>query len=155
MTLNRAISGGVYPTVQRPEDVPARDVLMVVACGLCAKPELFNRVGPCLRDPHVGAVVVPPASHAAVQPDPFDATNADVLRSRLPAACAAGLCLAPGALRARCPASFCRAAPAAAVSCLWNAARFRRCCVNVCTVGCLHQHVREVSSARLQWWLQL
>eukprot|EP00892_Ulva_mutabilis_P001282 jgi/Ulvmu1/11154/UM071_0038.1 len=111
--LNRAMFDGIYRSAQRAEDVPESDVLMVVACGHCAKPELFNRVGPCMRDRGVDVVVLPPASHAVVQPDPFDAPNADSMHAGLPHAVAAGLCIGPGAdFAVRARAAFRAALPA-------------------------------------------
>ena len=94
--LNRAVFRDIYPGARHPRDVPSNDVLMIVAGGHCVKPEIFNRVGPCIQDTNATVVVVPPSYHNAAAADPFDTANSDTMHTRLPHAFAGGLCLVPG-----------------------------------------------------------
>lgn len=96
--LNYALFQHIFPEARRPEDIPERDVLLVVACGHMAKPELFNRVGPCLLGgAAAAAVAVPPAFHDCAAPDAFDCANAGMMHGLLPYAVGGGACLLPGA----------------------------------------------------------
>lgn len=95
--LNHALFQHIYPEARAPADIPERDVLLFTACGHMAKPQLFNRVGPCLLDAAAAtAVVVPPAFHDCVEPDVFDCANADMMHGLLPYVVGGGAGLLPG-----------------------------------------------------------
>lgn len=66
--LNHAILTKIYPAARRPGDIPEKDVVMVVDCDHCVKPDIFNRMAPALRDPGVGVVLVPQWFHNLLQP---------------------------------------------------------------------------------------
>ena len=43
--LNHAILRKVFPSARKPEDIPFKDVLMVMDVDHMVKPEIFNRMG--------------------------------------------------------------------------------------------------------------
>jgi hypothetical protein len=70
---------------------------MVMDCDHMAKPDIFNRMGPCMLDENVAVTLVPQWFHNMVFPDAFDSANADFMLSKMPYAFGAGLCYITGA----------------------------------------------------------
>lgn len=66
--LNHVVLNKIYPGAQRPEDIPFKDILMVVDCDHMCKPNLFNKMAPPLRDSRVGVVLVPQWFHNLLRP---------------------------------------------------------------------------------------
>jgi cellulose synthase/poly-beta-1,6-N-acetylglucosamine synthase-like glycosyltransferase len=66
--LNHVIMNKIYPGVKKAEEIPERDVIMVMDCDHMCKPEIFNRMGPCMRDRKVAVTLVPQSFHNVVYP---------------------------------------------------------------------------------------
>lgn len=133
--LNHVLFRHIYPDARSAADIPPAHVLMVVACGHMAKPQLFNRVGPCMLDEAVSAAVVPPAFHDVAAADVFDSDNADMMHGRLPYAFGAGQILVPGALP--------RATPHAYMVCIPNGERW------LDRGMCMQAHIRHAAVHRV------
>ena len=58
----------IYPAARRPEDIPENDIVMVMDCDHMVKPEIFNKMAPCMRDRRVGTVLVPQWFHNLCHP---------------------------------------------------------------------------------------
>ena len=66
--LNHVITQKIYKGVTAAEQVPEKDILMVMDCDHMCKPELFNKMGPCMRDRAVGVTLVPQWFHNLIMP---------------------------------------------------------------------------------------
>jgi hypothetical protein len=66
--LNHVICTKIYPGVKRADQIPKKDILMVMDCDHMAKPEMFNKMGPCMRDLNVGVCLAPQWFHNLVYP---------------------------------------------------------------------------------------
>jgi hypothetical protein len=66
--LNHVMTKKIYPGVTSWEEIPEKDIIMVVDCDHMCKPELFDRMGPCMRDTTVAVTLVPQWFHNLVQP---------------------------------------------------------------------------------------
>ena len=66
--LNHVVTSKIYPRATSPDDIPEGDILMVIDCDHMCKPELFNKMGPCMRDPDVAVTLVPQWFHNLVLP---------------------------------------------------------------------------------------
>jgi cellulose synthase/poly-beta-1,6-N-acetylglucosamine synthase-like glycosyltransferase len=95
--LNHAIMHKVYPEAQRPEDIPSTDMIMVMDVDHLVKPDIFNRMGPCMMDEEVAVTLVPQRFHNTLLPDAFDFANAHFMFTILPYYFGAGTCFITGA----------------------------------------------------------
>jgi cellulose synthase/poly-beta-1,6-N-acetylglucosamine synthase-like glycosyltransferase len=68
--LNHVMTQKIYPGITSWEDIPEKDVVMVVDCDHMCKPELFDKMGPCMRDTAVAVTLVPQWFHNLVHPGP-------------------------------------------------------------------------------------
>jgi hypothetical protein len=68
--LNHVMTQKIYPGITSWEDIPEKDVIMVVDCDHMCKPELFDKMGPCMRDTAVAVTLVPQWFHNLVHPGP-------------------------------------------------------------------------------------
>jgi cellulose synthase/poly-beta-1,6-N-acetylglucosamine synthase-like glycosyltransferase len=66
--LNHVICNKIYPGVKRADQIPKKDILMVMDCDHMCKPEMFNKMGPCMRDLNVGVCLLPQWFHNLVYP---------------------------------------------------------------------------------------
>jgi cellulose synthase/poly-beta-1,6-N-acetylglucosamine synthase-like glycosyltransferase len=57
--LNHAILTKLYPNVLRAENIPDKDIIMIMDCDHMVKPEIFMKMGPCMLDPEVAVTLVP------------------------------------------------------------------------------------------------
>ena len=69
---------------------------MVMDCDHMCKPEIFNRMGPCMLDERVAVVLVPQHFHNQLYPDTFDSANKDFMVTKMPYGFGAGLCYITG-----------------------------------------------------------
>lgn len=54
------------------------------------KPEIFNMMAPCMRDPKVGVTLAPQTFHNLLHPDWTDSANADFNLTKMPFSFGAG-----------------------------------------------------------------
>ena len=57
--LSAAALRSIYPEARRAADVPQGDVFMLVDCRQMVKPDVFLKMGGCMRDPLVGVALAP------------------------------------------------------------------------------------------------
>jgi hypothetical protein len=106
--LNHVLLRKIYPLVTTPDEVPERDIIMVMDCDHMVKPEIFNLMGPCMRDPKVGVTLAPQTFHNLILPDWFDSANADFNLAKMPFSFGAGNSFITGA---HCAAYACASPP--------------------------------------------
>jgi hypothetical protein len=73
-----------------------QEIFMVMDCDHMCKPEVFNKMGPCMIDEQVGVVLVPQHYHNQLYPDTFDSANMDFMVTKMPYGFGAGQCLITG-----------------------------------------------------------
>ena len=78
------------------DEVPAKDILMVMDCDHMVKPDIFNKMAPCMLDEAVAVTLVPQWFHNLIFPDAFDSANADFMFSKMPYCFGAGMCYITG-----------------------------------------------------------
>jgi hypothetical protein len=61
------------------------------------KPEIFNKMGPCMLDERVAVCLAPQCFHNLIYPDGLDAANGDFMFGRLPYFFGAGVLFVTGA----------------------------------------------------------
>lgn len=79
---------------------------MVMDCDHMAKPEIFNKMSPCMLDERVAVTLAPQHFHNNLRPDTFDAANMDFMITKMPFGFGAGLCYITGELHAFLSFSF-------------------------------------------------
>ena len=62
------ICNKIYPGVTRADQIPTKDIVMVMDCDHMAKPQMFNIMGPCMRDLTVGVCLLPQWFHNLIYP---------------------------------------------------------------------------------------
>jgi cellulose synthase/poly-beta-1,6-N-acetylglucosamine synthase-like glycosyltransferase len=95
--LNHAILHKVYPNARRPEDLPLKEIIMVMDVDHLVKPDIFNRMGACMMDESIAVTLVPQRFHNTLLPDAFDFSNAHFMFSILPYYFGVGQCFITGA----------------------------------------------------------
>jgi cellulose synthase/poly-beta-1,6-N-acetylglucosamine synthase-like glycosyltransferase len=95
--LNHAILHNVYPKALHPEDISPKDIIMVMDVDHLVKPDIFNRMGPCMLDENIAVTLVPQRFHNTLLPDAFDFANAHFMFSILPYRFGGGQCFITGA----------------------------------------------------------
>jgi hypothetical protein len=117
--INHVVLNRIYPHVQCTDDIPFRDVLMIMDCDHLVEPEFFAKTCAVMLDPDVAVCLVPQSFHNEVHPDCFDNANYNFMFRLMPYYFGAGCCFVTGE---------CLQRPAA------NAYVFNRTC-DVRTVG--------------------
>eukprot|EP00892_Ulva_mutabilis_P006100 jgi/Ulvmu1/3862/UM018_0081.1 len=113
--LNHVVLQKIFPTIQSAAEIPAKDILMVVDCDHMAKPDIFNKMGPCMLDEAVAVTLVPQWFHNLIFPDAFDSANADFMFAKMPYCFGAGMCYITGTnvmIRAKAAFQVCKFASA-------------------------------------------
>jgi cellulose synthase/poly-beta-1,6-N-acetylglucosamine synthase-like glycosyltransferase len=59
--LNHAIMAKIHAHARSIEDIPNSDILMIMDCDHMVKPDIFLKMGACMRDPAVAVTLVPQA----------------------------------------------------------------------------------------------
>ena len=57
--LNHVMLQKIFPGVSKYDEIPPKDIIMVIDCDHCVKPEIFNKMGPCMLDEKVAVTLVP------------------------------------------------------------------------------------------------
>eukprot|EP00892_Ulva_mutabilis_P012255 jgi/Ulvmu1/9401/UM051_0029.1 len=90
--LNHVIFRKIYPHARRPEHIPERDILMVMDCDHMVKPDIYNRMAPCmLHDMNMAVVLVPQSFFNLIIPDSFDTAGKDFTFIKMPFAFGASI----------------------------------------------------------------
>jgi cellulose synthase/poly-beta-1,6-N-acetylglucosamine synthase-like glycosyltransferase len=97
--LNHVILRKIYPNVRRASQVPVKDIFMVMDCDHMVKPDIFNKMGPCMLDARMAVCLAPQCFHNLVYPDALDAANGDFMFGRLPYYFGAGVSFVTGSFR--------------------------------------------------------
>jgi cellulose synthase/poly-beta-1,6-N-acetylglucosamine synthase-like glycosyltransferase len=66
--INHVVTQKIYPAVTSPDDIPEKDILMVMDCDHMCKPNIFNKMGPCMRNLAVGITLAPQWFHNLILP---------------------------------------------------------------------------------------
>jgi cellulose synthase/poly-beta-1,6-N-acetylglucosamine synthase-like glycosyltransferase len=85
----QVICNKIYPGVTRADQIPKKDIIMVMDCDHMCKPETFNMMGPCMRDLNTGVTLLPQWFHNLVYPGAQTST-ASTSYSAASGACARG-----------------------------------------------------------------
>jgi hypothetical protein len=72
---------------------------MVMDCDHMVKPDIFNKMGPCMLDERMAVCLAPQCFHNLVYPDALDAANGDFMFGRLPYYFGAGVSFVTGSFR--------------------------------------------------------
>lgn len=94
--LNHVVLQKIFPNVSSADEIPPKDILMVMDCDHMVKPEIFNKMAPCMLDEAVAVTLVPQWFHNLIFPDAFDSANADFMFSKMPYCFGAGMCYITG-----------------------------------------------------------
>lgn len=57
--LNHVMLQKIFPGVRKYDEIPPKDIIMVIDCDHMVKPEIFNKMGPCMLDEKVAVTLVP------------------------------------------------------------------------------------------------
>ena len=57
--LNHVMLKKIFPGVRKYDEIPPKDIIMVIDCDHMVKPEIFNKMGPCMLDEKVAVTLVP------------------------------------------------------------------------------------------------
>ena len=57
--LNHVMLQKIFPGVRKFDEIPPKDIIMVIDCDHMVKPEIFNKMGPCMLDEKVAVTLVP------------------------------------------------------------------------------------------------
>jgi hypothetical protein len=66
--INHVVTQKIYPGATSADDIPENDILMIMDCDHMCKPDIFNRMGPCMRNRSVGVTLVPQWFHNLILP---------------------------------------------------------------------------------------
>ena len=100
--LNHVIFRKIYPHARRPEHIPERDILMVMDCDHMIKPDIYNRMAPCMiADMNIAVVLVPQSFFNLIMPDSFDTAGKDFTFIKMPFAFGASIIYITGVMRDR------------------------------------------------------
>lgn len=94
--LNHVVLQKIFPTIRAASEVPVKDILMVIDCDHMVKPDIFNKMAPCMLDEAVAVTLVPQWFHNLIFPDAFDSANADFMHAKMPYCFGAGMCYITG-----------------------------------------------------------
>jgi cellulose synthase/poly-beta-1,6-N-acetylglucosamine synthase-like glycosyltransferase len=64
--LNHVILQKIYPGVWKSDEIPLKDIIMVLDCDHMVKPDIFNKMGPCMIDEKVAVTLVPQVRHSCL-----------------------------------------------------------------------------------------
>ena len=57
--LNHAIMDKIHSEAAHEDDIPISDILMIMDCDHMVKPDIFLKMGACMRDEDVAVTLVP------------------------------------------------------------------------------------------------
>ena len=94
--MNHAIMNKIFPGVRSPADVSAQEVILVMDCDHMVKPDIFDKMAPCMLDESLAVLLAPQRFHNVIQPDFFDTANSDFMVGKMPYRFGAGMCYITG-----------------------------------------------------------